>query len=158
MTHDCRTTRTEDSAAGSVPGEVQCRPFGVATALVGGRGLSVCSSDFTDHTLRDPERLRLAGQVKCRADEEATEILPHDFPAVLTLRLRDGSERSERMSYNRAGLERPVSPAELATEVLSQRRPSDGSGGVHSNGPSGPSTLPAPFEDDGAHQLTGRVS
>jgi 2-methylcitrate dehydratase PrpD len=89
-------------------------PFTVAAALVGGGGLGVYSNDFTDDTLHDPERLRLAGLVRCVADQEATEIFPHQFPAVLTIRLRDGSELSERIRYNRGGPDRPLSPEELA--------------------------------------------
>ncbi len=91
-------------------------PFTVATALVGGGGLGVYSNDFTEETLNDPERLRLAGLVRCVADDEATDIFPHQFPAVLTVRLRDGSELSERISYNRGGPDRPLSPEELATK------------------------------------------
>ena len=91
-------------------------PFTVATALVGGGGLGVYSNDFTDETLRDPERLRLAGIVECVADEQATAIFPYQFPAVLTVRLRDGSEVSERISHNRGGPDWPLSPDELASK------------------------------------------
>lgn len=91
-------------------------PFTVATALVGGGGLGVYSNDFTPETLADPERLRLAGLVRCYADDEATEIFPHQFPGVLTVGLRDGTELSERISVNRGGPEHPLSPDELATK------------------------------------------
>jgi 2-methylcitrate dehydratase PrpD len=91
-------------------------PFTVATALVGGGGLGVYSNDFTPETLADPERLRLAGLVVCYADDEATEIFPHQFPGILTVGLRDGSELSERISVNRGGPDRPLSPDELATK------------------------------------------
>ncbi len=91
-------------------------PFTVATALVGGGGLGVYSDDFTEETLRDPERLRLAGIVKCVADEQATAIFPYQVPAVLTVRLRDGSEVSERISHNRGGPDWPLSPDELASK------------------------------------------
>jgi 2-methylcitrate dehydratase PrpD len=91
-------------------------PFTVATALVGGGGLGVDVDDFTESTLADPERLRLAGLVRCVADEEATEIFPHQFPAVLTVRLQDGSELTERVRFNRGGPDRPLSAEELATK------------------------------------------
>ncbi|MEX2323716.1 MAG: MmgE/PrpD family protein [Acidimicrobiia bacterium] len=98
-------------------------PFTVATALIGGGGLGVYSDDFTDETLRDPERLRLAGLVRCFADEEATAAFPHQFPAVLTLGLRDGTEVSERVTHNRGGPDRPLSPEELALKFrLNARR------------------------------------
>jgi 2-methylcitrate dehydratase PrpD len=76
----------------------------------------VYSNDFTPETLQDAERLRLAGLVDCYADDEATEIFPHQFPGVLTVGLRDGSELTERISVNRGGPERPLSSDELATK------------------------------------------
>lgn len=89
-------------------------PFTVAAALVGGGGLGVYSNDFTEATLRDPERLRLSGLVRCIPDTESTEIFPHQFPAVLTVRLADGSEIVERVTTNRGGSDRPLSTDELA--------------------------------------------
>ncbi len=91
-------------------------PFTVATALVGGGGLGVYSDDFTEETLRDPQLLRLASMVTCVADDEATAVFPHQFPAVLTLRLKDGSEVSERITHNRGGPDRPLSSEELAAK------------------------------------------
>jgi len=89
-------------------------PFTVAAALVGGGGLGVYSNDFTERTLRDPERLRLSALVQCVPDAESTELFPHQFPAVLTVRLADGSEVVERITKNRGGSDRPLSRDELA--------------------------------------------
>jgi 2-methylcitrate dehydratase PrpD len=89
-------------------------PFTVAAALVGGGGLGVYSNDFTEATLSDPERLRLSALVRCVPDAQSTEVFPHQFPAVLTIRLADGSEIVERITTNRGGLERPLSRDELA--------------------------------------------
>jgi 2-methylcitrate dehydratase PrpD len=89
-------------------------PFTVAAALVGGGGLGVYSNDFTEQTLSDPERLRLSALVRCVADAESTELFPHQFPAVLTVRLDDGSELVERVMTNRGGPDRPLSRDELA--------------------------------------------
>ncbi len=106
---------TEQKARPLTPYHAQFSgPFTVATALVGGGGLGVYIDDFTDATLTDPERLRLAGLVRCVADEEATEAFPHQFPAVLTVRLQDGSEVTERVRFNRGGPDRPLSVEELA--------------------------------------------
>lgn len=91
-------------------------PFTVAAALVGGGGLGVYSNDFTERTLRDPERLRLAGLVRCVPDEQSSETFPHQFPAVLRVRLADGSEIVERIRTNRGGPDRPLSPDELAVK------------------------------------------
>jgi 2-methylcitrate dehydratase PrpD len=82
--------------------------------LVGGGGLGVYSNDFTEQTLSDPERLRLSALVRCVADAESTELFPHQFPAVLTVRLADGSEIVERVMKNRGGSDRPMSRDELA--------------------------------------------
>jgi 2-methylcitrate dehydratase PrpD len=89
-------------------------PFTVAAALVGGGGLGVSSNDFTDDTLSDPERLRLSALVRCVADPQSSEVFPHQFPAVLTVTLADGSEIVERIMTNRGGPDRPLSHDELA--------------------------------------------
>ena len=88
-------------------------PFCVAAALVGGGGLGVYLDDFTEGTVRDPERLRLAGLVTCFADDQATETFPHQFPGVLRVRLRDGSVVEHRVRHNRGGPENPLSAEEL---------------------------------------------
>ena len=88
-------------------------PFCVAAALVGGGGLGVYLEDFTKETIRDPERLRLAGSVTCHADDESTEIFPHQFPGVLRARLKDGSAVEHRVRHNRGGPENPLSSEEL---------------------------------------------
>jgi 2-methylcitrate dehydratase PrpD len=41
-------------------------------------------------------------------------LFPHQFPAVLTVRLDDGSELVERVMTNRGGPDRPLSRDELA--------------------------------------------
>ncbi len=89
-------------------------PFTVAAALVGGGGLGVYSDDFTEETLGDPERLRLSGLVRCVADDQASELFPHQFPAVLTVTLADGSEITERVMANRGGPDHPLSRDDLA--------------------------------------------
>ena len=89
-------------------------PLPVAAALVGGGGLGVYLEDFTADTIRDTERISLAGLVTCYADEEATDIFPHQFPGVLRARLRDGSVVEHRVRHNRGGPENPLSAEQLA--------------------------------------------
>src|SRR5690606_534037 len=48
------------------------------------------------------------------ADDECTQIFPHQFPAVLRVRLTDGSEREVKVLTNRGGPDRPLSFDELA--------------------------------------------
>ncbi|MGI9667229.1 MAG: MmgE/PrpD family protein [Acidimicrobiia bacterium] len=88
-------------------------PYTVAAALAGGSGLGVGALDFTDETVSDPERLRLASLVTCYADERATEVFPHQFPAVLSLTLDDGSTVEHRIDHNRGGPENPLAMDEL---------------------------------------------
>ena len=72
--------------------------------------------DFTDAAVTDPARLALAARVEVVADPECTAVFPHQFPAVLTIRLADGELREERVAHNRGGPENPLSPRELATK------------------------------------------
>lgn len=104
-------------------------PFAVATALLGGSGLGVSFDDFTDEAARDPERLALASKVCCVPDEECDRIFPHQFPAVLRVRLAGGETREARVSHNRGGPQNPLSEDELevkfrlnAERVLSSER------------------------------------
>ncbi|WP_194833050.1 MmgE/PrpD family protein [Nocardia sp. XZ_19_369] len=91
-------------------------PYTVAAALLGGGGLGVFHEDFTDTAAADAERLALAARVTCVADARCDAIFPHQFPAVLTAWLRDGSVRTERVESNRGGPGNPLSEDELATK------------------------------------------
>jgi 2-methylcitrate dehydratase PrpD len=50
------------------------------------------------------------------ADEECDRLFPHQFPAVLRARLRDGTVREARVRYTRGGPENPLSDEELAVK------------------------------------------
>ncbi|MCM6771941.1 MmgE/PrpD family protein [Nocardia sp. CDC159] len=89
-------------------------PYTVAAALLGGGGLGVFHEDFTDAAARDPHRLALAARVRCIPDPACDAIFPHQFPAVLTVRLRGGEILTERVDVNRGGPDNPLSPGELA--------------------------------------------
>ncbi|MFI5612700.1 MmgE/PrpD family protein [Amycolatopsis sp. NPDC051903] len=91
-------------------------PYTVAAAFLGGGGLGVFHEDFTDEAAANPERLALAAKVHCVPDARCDEIFPHQFPAVLRARLRDGSELEERVDVNRGGPDNPLSAEELATK------------------------------------------
>jgi 2-methylcitrate dehydratase PrpD len=93
-------------------------PFTVASALVGGGGLGVSLSDFTDATIKEPLKVDLASRVRCVADEECDRIFPNQFPAVLRVRLNSGEELEARVSHNRGGPENPLSDQELKTKFL----------------------------------------
>ncbi|WP_269854627.1 MmgE/PrpD family protein [Streptomyces sp. RPT161] len=91
-------------------------PYTVAAALLGGGGLGVSHEDFTDRAVADPARLALAARVYPLADPECTRIFPHQFPAVLTVRLANGDVLEERVRHNRGGPENPLTPEELTTK------------------------------------------
>lgn len=92
-------------------------PFTVATALVGGGGLGVAMSDFTDDLVDEPMRLGLAARTRCFADDQASAVFPHQLPAVLRVTLADGTVREERVEHTRGGPERPLTAAELETKA-----------------------------------------
>ncbi|MEU8638978.1 MmgE/PrpD family protein [Amycolatopsis sp. NPDC048633] len=91
-------------------------PYTVAAGLLGGGGLGVFHDDFTDEAAADPARLELATKVHCVPDARCDEIFPHQFPAVLRARLKDGRELEERVDANRGGPQNPLSADELATK------------------------------------------
>lgn len=98
-------------------------PYTVAAGLLaGGGGLGVFHEDFTDAAAADPRRLALAARVTCVADEECTKVFPHQFPAVLTARLHDGSSLTERVMTNRGGPEDPLDPEELTAKFTANAR------------------------------------
>src|SRR5262249_22546134 len=91
-------------------------PYTVVAGLLGGGGLGVGLEDFTDELARDPLRRALMQRVDVEADEKCTEIFPYQFPAIVTVRLRDGSERTEEVLVNRGGPDDPLSFDELTTK------------------------------------------
>ncbi|SEG54953.1 2-methylcitrate dehydratase PrpD [Nonomuraea solani] len=89
-------------------------PYAVVAGLLGGGGLGVGLGDFTDDLARDPVRRELMAKVDVVPDDRATEIFPHQFPAVLRARDLDGREWTQEVLANRGGPARPLSAAELA--------------------------------------------
>ena len=92
-------------------------PFVFASALVGGSGLGVTMTDFTDATLADPLRRRLAACTDVLVDDECTRIFPHQFPGTVRIATRDGRELEERVLVNRGGPQRPLSRSDLTAKL-----------------------------------------
>lgn len=88
-------------------------PYAVVAGLLGGGGLEVGLDDYTDEFAVDPVRRSLMAKVDVVADEKCTAIFPMQFPAVLTVRLRDGSTEVREVLTNRGGPKRPLSFGEL---------------------------------------------
>ncbi|MQA76888.1 MAG: MmgE/PrpD family protein [Streptosporangiales bacterium] len=93
-------------------------PYTVAAALDGGGGLGVWIDDFTDAAASDPRRRELAAKVRCVPDERCDQIFPHQFPAVLRVRTRDGRTLEHRVDVNRGGPQRPLSDDELGAKFF----------------------------------------
>ncbi|WP_199435513.1 MmgE/PrpD family protein [Qaidamihabitans albus] len=91
-------------------------PYAIAVGLLGGSGLGAGLDDYTDELARDPRRRAVMAKVDVVADERCTGIFPHQFPAVLSVRLTDSSEVVEEVLTTRGGSERPLSFDELATK------------------------------------------
>jgi len=89
-------------------------PFAVATAFTGGGGLGVYLDDFTDECVQDEQRLALAARVHCFADAGSDALYPRALLGVLRVTLRGGETREHRVTENRGGPGRPLSPDELA--------------------------------------------
>ncbi|WP_228000062.1 MmgE/PrpD family protein [Nocardia australiensis] len=103
-------------------------PFTVARALLGGSGLGVGHADFTDEAAKDPRTLALASLVVSHSDDRCDELYPHQFPAVLRVRTRDGVWHEARVDHNRGGPANPLSDDELILKFdlnVEGRLPSD---------------------------------
>ncbi|MGH3401374.1 MAG: MmgE/PrpD family protein, partial [Streptosporangiaceae bacterium] len=88
-------------------------PYAVVAGLLGGSGLGVGLDDFTDALARDHQRRQLMDRVSVVEDAECTAAFPHQFPAVLRARLRNGDELVERVMTNWGGPDRPLSDRDL---------------------------------------------
>jgi 2-methylcitrate dehydratase PrpD len=91
-------------------------PFVVAAALLGGSGLGLGLDDFTDEKARSPRHRAMMARVSVIADPECDEIFPHQFPAVLRVRMTDGRELVKKVLANRGGPGHPLSYEELGTK------------------------------------------
>ncbi|WP_433205248.1 MmgE/PrpD family protein [Dactylosporangium sp. CS-047395] len=78
-------------------------PYAVTVGLLGGGGLGAALEDYTDELATDPARRELMAKVSVVADPRCDAIFPHQFPAVLTARLRDGRTETVEVLANRGG-------------------------------------------------------
>ena len=89
-------------------------PYAVVAGLLGGGGLGVGLDDFTDELAKDPVRRALMARVDVVPDDRLDRIFPYQFPAVLTVRTKDGTVVTEEVLANRGGNRRPLRDDELA--------------------------------------------
>lgn len=88
-------------------------PFTLASAWFSDEGLGVFHEDFTDESAKNPERLKLAAKVTCVPNEICDSIFPYQFPAIVTVSLKDGTSHTSEILNNRGGPDRPLTPEEL---------------------------------------------
>ncbi|MGV9801627.1 MmgE/PrpD family protein [Mycobacterium sp. NPDC003449] len=91
-------------------------PYALVAGLLGGSGLGVGLADYTDDLARDPQRRELMGRVDVVVDERCERIFPHQFPAVVTAELDDGTVHTVDVLVNRGGPQRPLTDDELAVK------------------------------------------
>ncbi|HEX3792503.1 MAG TPA: MmgE/PrpD family protein [Pseudonocardiaceae bacterium] len=91
-------------------------PYAVTVGLLGGHGLGAALVDYTDELAQDAERRAIMRRVTVVADATCDEVYPHQFPAVLTAELTDGTRQVSEVMVNRGGRLRPLSRPELETK------------------------------------------
>lgn len=84
-------------------------PFGIATALVNGRGTV---NEFREAQIADPAILDLARRVTIHHDDELDRAYPARWPAWCEIELRDGRKLRADVNTSKGDPENPVTPAE----------------------------------------------
>lgn len=97
-------------------------PYMVALGFFGGGGLGAALDDFSDEYITDPARRTFMEKVTVVADVACDAVFPDQFPAVLTVRTRDGEEHVARVMANRGGGALPLSDEELLTKFRDNAR------------------------------------
>lgn len=93
-------------------------PYALVAGLLGGGGLGVGTDDFTDDLARDPLRRDLMALVDVVPDALCDSLYPYQFPAVVTVRTRDGRRLREEVLENRGGPARPLGDDEITRKFL----------------------------------------
>lgn len=84
-------------------------PFGIATALVNGRGTV---NEFREAHIGNPTILDLARRVTIHHDDELDRAYPARWPAWCEIALRDGRRLRADINTSKGDPENPVTPAE----------------------------------------------
>lgn len=92
-------------------------PYVLACALLGGSGLGVGASDFSESRLQDAEQRELMSKCDVVVDQQCTDEFPKHAPGVVKVWMRDGSVREQRVTARRGGVENPLSRDELMIKL-----------------------------------------
>ena len=97
-------------------------PYVVAAALIGGGGLGLCLEDFDDDLVSDPGRIDLMDRITIESDSRCDEVYPYQFPAVVDVMTKNGTQLSASVFANRGGPENPLTTDELTLKFKSNAR------------------------------------
>ncbi|WP_072690345.1 MmgE/PrpD family protein [Rhodococcus marinonascens] len=98
-------------------------PYAVVVGMFGGGGLGAALEDYSDELATSAERRALMAKVDVVPDSRCDEIFPHQFPAVLTAMLTDGTTLVEEVLTTRGGPERPLSFEEVSAKFTANAGP-----------------------------------
>ncbi|MGU3432434.1 MmgE/PrpD family protein [Actinomycetes bacterium M1A6_2h] len=98
-------------------------PYAVAVGMLGGGGLGAALEDYSDELATSAERRALMAKVNVVPDARCDAIFPHQFPAVLTATLTDGTTVVEEVLTTRGGPERPLSFDEVSAKFRANAGP-----------------------------------
>jgi 2-methylcitrate dehydratase PrpD len=84
-------------------------PFGIATALMNGRGTV---NEFREEQIADPTILELARRVTIHHDDQLDRAYPARWPAWCEIEFRDGRTLRADVNTSKGDPENPVTPAE----------------------------------------------
>jgi 2-methylcitrate dehydratase PrpD len=92
-------------------------PYVFAAALAGGGGLGLDREDFTVEAIADPRRRALSERCSVVRDESCDTVFPYQFPAVVRVRTRSGTQLVAHVMTTRGGPQRPLTAAELTHKL-----------------------------------------
>ncbi|HEX3246837.1 MAG TPA: MmgE/PrpD family protein [Chloroflexota bacterium] len=96
-----------------------CLPYIMARCVVDGH---LAVDTFNDEAVRDPGVLALASRVTMAHDPSLETDVPGSRPAVVTIRMQNGTVLQKRVDFARGGAQVPLSPAELRGKFTSNAR------------------------------------
>ncbi len=98
-------------------------PYALAVGMFGGGGLGASLDDYSDALSNDADRRALMAKVDVVPDSRCDAIFPHQFPAVVTATLTDGTTVVEEVLTTRGGPERPLSFDEVSSKFRANAAP-----------------------------------
>ncbi len=98
-------------------------PYALAVGMFGGGGLGAALEDYSDELANAEDRRALMAKVDVVPDARCDAIFPHQFPAVLTATLTDGTTVVEEVLTTRGGPERPLPFEEVSAKFRANAGP-----------------------------------